>query len=69
MANDIRASDKTGSTEASADDDEIEEQGMQHGGVHGPAKDEALKRITRLHPQRDIPRIESMDPLSAPAKE
>jgi hypothetical protein len=48
---------------------DIWEHGMQHGGTHGPARDEALKRITRSHPRRDIPRIESMDPLRAPAKE
>lgn len=48
---------------------ELEEYGMQHGGTHGPAKDDAFKRITRSHPLRDIPRIESIDPLHAPSKE
>ena len=57
---------------ASGDDSgaqDMDEHGMQHGGGRGRARDEALKRITRSHPRRDIPRIESMDPLHAPAKE
>ena len=49
--------------------DTIEEFGMQHGGTLGPAEDEALKRIIRGHPRRDIPRIESMEPEDAPPKE
>lgn len=48
---------------------DLDEYGMQHSGTHGPAKDDALKRITRSHPLRDIPRIESIDPLRAPSKE
>jgi hypothetical protein len=46
-----------------------EEVGMQHGGTLGPAEDEALKRVIRGHPRRDIPRIESMEPEDAPARE
>jgi len=49
--------------------DTIEEFGMQHGGTLGPAEDEALKRVIRGHPRRDIPRIESMEPEDAPPKE
>ncbi len=49
--------------------DTIEEFGMQHGGTLGPAEDEALKRIIRGHPRRDIPRIESMEPEDSPSKE
>ena len=49
--------------------DTIVEFGMQHGGTLGPAEDEALKRALRGHPRRDIPRIESMEPEDAPAKE
>ncbi|MGA8147586.1 MAG: DUF2934 domain-containing protein [Gallionellaceae bacterium] len=49
--------------------DTTEEFGMQHGGTLGPAEDEALKRIIRGHPRRDIPRIESMEPEDAPPKE
>lgn len=49
--------------------DTIEEFRMQQGSTLGPAKDEALKRIIRGHPQRDIPRIESIEPKDAPPKE
>ena len=49
--------------------DTIKEFGMQHGGTLGPAEDEALKRAIRGHSRRDIPRIESMEPEDAPAKE
>jgi hypothetical protein len=51
------------------DTDMLEEFGMQHGGTRSPAQDEALKRIIRGHPRRDIPRIESMEPEDAPSKE
>lgn len=33
------------------------------------AKEEKLKRIIKQHPQRDIPRVESMEPPEAPSKE
>lgn len=47
----------------------IEELGMQHSGALGPGRDDALKRVTRQHPLRDIPRVESMEPVDAPPKE
>ena len=49
--------------------DTVEEYGMQQGGPLGRAEDEALKRIIRQHPRRDIPRIESIEPEDAPLKE
>lgn len=49
--------------------DVFEEVGMQHGGTLGPAQDEALKRILKQHPRRDIPRVESIEPEDAPLKE
>jgi hypothetical protein len=33
------------------------------------AKEEELKRIITRHPQRDIPRVESVEPSEAPSKE
>lgn len=33
------------------------------------AKDERIKRIIKRHPQRDIPRVESVEPPEAPLKE
>jgi Protein of unknown function (DUF2934) len=49
--------------------DATEEFGMQHGGTLSPSVDEALKRVIKGHPRRDIPRIESMEPEDAPPKE
>jgi DUF2934 family protein len=43
--------------------------GMQQGATHGRWQDEALKRIIKQHPQRDIPRVEGIDPQDAPLKE
>jgi hypothetical protein len=42
---------------------------MQQHTLQSPMKDEALKRAIRKHPQRDIPRIEGIDPQDAPLKE
>ena len=41
----------------------------QQSGVHGPAKDEKLKRIIKQHPHKAIPQVESMEPEEAPFKE
>ena len=48
---------------------ETQEIEMQQHSIQSPMKDEALKRATRKHPQRDIPRIEGIDPQDAPLKE
>lgn len=45
------------------------ENGLQQSCTLGPREDEALKRIIRQHPRRDIPRIEGIDPEDAPLKE
>lgn len=45
------------------------EPGAQLGGSRSPAEDDRLKRGVRQHPQRDIGRIESMEPGEAPLKE
>lgn len=43
---------------------------LQQSGTFGPREDEALKRIARQHPRRDIPRVESIEPdEQAPLKE
>lgn len=42
---------------------------LQQSGTVGPREDEALKRIARQHPRRDIARIESIEPEDAPLKE
>ncbi len=43
--------------------------GMQQGATHGRWQDEALKRSIKQHPQREIPRVEGIDPQDAPLKE
>ncbi len=47
----------------------LDEIGAQHGGPMGPAGDDALKRIVKRHPHRDIARVESIEPGEAPLKE
>lgn len=42
---------------------------IQQSGVHGPRKDDRLKKIVRQHPKKAIPQIESMEPEQAPFKE
>ena len=43
--------------------------GMQQGGTMGPAEDEALKRLVRRHPQKEIPLVEGIEPFDAPPRE
>lgn len=47
----------------------IAESGMAHGSPRSPAGDDKLKRIMRARSDREIPRIESMEPGDAPSKE
>ena len=42
---------------------------VQQGGHIGPREDEALKRMIKQHPVRDIPQVESVEPNEAPLKE
>jgi hypothetical protein len=49
--------------------DDVSKVGSQESAPHSIAHDEALKRIVRQHPQRDIPRVESVEPAEAPPKE
>lgn len=42
---------------------------MQQSGVHGAAGDDELKRITKQHPRKGIPQIDSIEPQEAPLKE
>lgn len=64
-----RLMEQASRSQPAPDTDVLEESGMQHGGARSPAQAEALKRIIRGHPRRDIPRIESMEPEDAPPKE
>ena len=43
--------------------------GMQQGGTMGPAEDEALKRLVRRHPRKEIPLVEGIESGDAPSRE
>lgn len=49
--------------------DQLFEFGVQQSGTHGAMADDAMKRIIRKHPQRDIPQIEGIEPQDAPPRE
>jgi len=42
---------------------------LQQSDERSIAKHERLKRVIRQHPQREIPRVESIEPRDAPPKE
>jgi hypothetical protein len=42
---------------------------VQQSGVHGPGKDDKLKRMVKQHPQKAIPQVDSVEPEKAPPKE
>jgi len=48
---------------------ETPEAEVQQSTVRSPAKQDKLSRIIKQHPQRDIPRVESVEPPEAPPKE
>ena len=55
--------------EIEAEEAEGIEPGMQQGGTLGPAEDEALKRLIKRHPQKEIPLVEGIAPEEAPTRE
>lgn len=54
---DRRAGERQGREEI-----EMPEFEVQQSAARGPWRDEALKRISRQHPQRDMPRVEGIEP-------
>lgn len=42
---------------------------LQQSGVHGPLKDDKLKKMVKQHPHKAIPQVESVEPEKAPFKE
>jgi hypothetical protein len=48
---------------------DMPETGGQESNGRSITRDEAMKRIIKQHPQRDIPRVESIEPSEAPPKE
>jgi len=45
---------------------ETPEPEIQEGHSRGKVRDDKLKRIIKRHPQRDEPRVESVDDLDLP---
>ncbi|MGA8054494.1 MAG: hypothetical protein WCA12_11670 [Burkholderiales bacterium] len=39
---------------------------LQHGDGRSPARDEQLKRVIKQHPQRDEPRVDSVEEDETP---
>ncbi|MBC7467944.1 MAG: hypothetical protein H7322_01330 [Ramlibacter sp.] len=39
---------------------------IQQGGSRGIAADEMLKRVVKQHPQRDEPKVDSVEPDDTP---
>lgn len=50
-------------------EEEPPEYEVQQSSVHGFREDDTLKRLVRQHPQRDIPRVEGVEPAEAPPRE
>lgn len=48
---------------------DVLETGGHESSRRSIARDEVMKRIIKQHPQRDIPRVESIDPREAPPRE
>lgn len=47
-------------------DREAEDNEVQHGNGRSIAKDEQLKRVLKQHPQRDEPKVDSVEPDETP---
>jgi hypothetical protein len=45
----------------------VPESGVQHGNGRSKAKDDALKRVIKQHPQRDKPRVENIEEEAPPS--
>lgn len=52
--------------ERKAPDKPAERPEIQQGAGRGVARDEGLKRIVRQHPQRDEPKVDSVEPGETP---
>ena len=48
------------------DEKTMSEVEIQQGGSRGIAADEALKRVIKQHPQRDEPKVDSVEPGDTP---
>lgn len=49
-----------------SDEPSMSESEIQQGGSRGIAADEALKRVVKQHPQRDEPKVDSVEPDETP---
>jgi hypothetical protein len=48
------------------DEPSMSQSEMQQGGTRGKATEEALERVVRKHPQRDEPKVDSLEPDETP---
>jgi hypothetical protein len=48
------------------DEPTMSESEIQQGGTRGIATEEALKRVVKQHPQRDEPKVDSVEPDETP---
>jgi hypothetical protein len=48
------------------DEPSMSESEIQQGGTRGIATEEALKRVVKQHPQRDEPKVDSVEPDETP---
>jgi hypothetical protein len=48
------------------DEKTMSEVEIQQGGSRGIAADEVLKRVIKQHPQRDEPKVDSVEPGDTP---
>lgn len=46
-----------------------DETNIQQSGMHGAMQDDEMKRITKQHPRKAIPQMDSVEPKDAPLKE
>lgn len=46
-----------------------QEANVQLSGMHGAGQDDEMKRITKQHPRKAIPQMDSVEPKDAPLKE
>jgi hypothetical protein len=48
------------------DEPSMSESEIQQGGTRGIAAEEALERVVKQHPQRDEPKVDSVEPDETP---
>lgn len=52
--------------DTTGDEPEMSRSEVQQGGTRGVSTEEALERVVRQHPQRDEPKVDSVEPDEMP---